>query len=77
MFFCALIHAYNSSSLFNTTKKLFQDSDVNIPVRAWYEQEGSFTNNEGKTQEFIDTIQDETNELKTIRMVFDELENAL
>ena len=61
----------------NTTKKLFQDSDVNIPVRAWYEQEGSFTNNEGKTQEFIDTIQDETNELKTIRMVFDELENAL
>ena len=61
----------------NTTKKLFQDSDVNIPVRAWYEQEGSFTNNEGKTQEFIDTIQDDTNELKTIRMVFDELENAL
>lgn len=46
-----------------------------IPVRAWYEKEGSFTNSEGLTQDFKDTINDSQNELKTISEVLADIEN--
>lgn len=41
------------------------DADA-IPIRAWYEKDGSFTNSEGLTQEFEDAVQNEDNQIKTI-----------
>ena len=41
------------------------DADA-IPIRAWYEKDGSFTNSEGLTQEFEDAGQNEDNQIKTI-----------
>ncbi|MBE6493655.1 MAG: hypothetical protein E7Z84_03485 [Methanosphaera stadtmanae] len=50
-------------------------ADMIIPIRAWYEKEGSFTNAEGLTQDFKDTINDSQNELKTISEVLADIEN--
>lgn len=57
----------------NTTN----ESSFQIPVRAWYEKNGSFTNSMGITQRFNNTICDNDNQLKTIAQVIDEIDGKL
>ncbi|MCD7781695.1 MAG: hypothetical protein LUG89_03240, partial [Methanosphaera sp.] len=53
------------------------DSEIEIPVKAWYEQTGSFTNNAGIEQEFSDALQTETSSLKTITEIVDQIEGKI
>ena len=53
------------------------ESSFQIPVKAWYEKNGSFTNSMGITQRFNDTICDNDNQLKTIAQVIDEIDGKL
>lgn len=53
------------------------NNDVSIPIRAWYEKDGSFTNSIGLTQTFEDTIKDDENPLKTISQIIEEIDDKL
>lgn len=53
-----------------------QISTISIPIKAWYEKDGSFTNSMGLTQAFKDTINDDT-QLKTITDILNEFDNRL
>ncbi|WP_455644685.1 hypothetical protein [Methanosphaera sp.] len=61
----------------NTIQNEIKNSEIIIPVKAWYELNGSFTNSEGLTQEFEDTIKSEETTLKTITEVIQEIDSAL
>lgn len=57
--------------------KQIRNADITIPVKAWYEKAGSFTNTVGTTQEFIDAIQNKQNNLKTITEVINQIDDGL
>lgn len=57
--------------------KQVRNADITIPVKAWYEKTGSFTNTVGTTQEFIDTVQNKQNNLKTITEVINQIDDGL
>ncbi|OED29666.1 hypothetical protein [Methanosphaera sp. WGK6] len=61
----------------NTIQNEINSSEIFIPVKAWYELNGSFTNSEGLTQEFIDTIQNKKTSLKSITEVIHEINDGL
>lgn len=58
-------------------KQINELASMVIPIRAWYEKEGSFTNAEGLTQDFKDTINDSHNKLKTISEILTDIEKSL